>query len=125
MSAMERYLPVFHDVRGARVLVIGAGAVGARKIEALVEGGARVTVVAKEFSPAVAERAARGDLTVLRGTFHPDQMEEAELVFVATPDRAMNRRVSAEARRRRIPVNVADSPEECTGESAAGVHGGA
>ncbi|HEY5191879.1 MAG TPA: NAD(P)-dependent oxidoreductase, partial [Candidatus Deferrimicrobium sp.] len=111
---MEHYLPVFHDVRGARVLVIGAGAVGARKIEALLAGGARVTVVAKEFSPAVKERAARGDLTILRGTFHPDQMREAELVFVATPDRALNRRVSAEARRRRVPVNVADSPEECT-----------
>jgi uroporphyrin-III C-methyltransferase / precorrin-2 dehydrogenase / sirohydrochlorin ferrochelatase len=33
---------------------------------------------------------------------------------VATHDRALNRRVSAEARRRRIPVNVADSPGECT-----------
>jgi uroporphyrin-III C-methyltransferase / precorrin-2 dehydrogenase / sirohydrochlorin ferrochelatase len=114
MSALRRYLPVFHDVLGANVLVVGAGAVGTRKIETLLAGGARVTVVAKEFSPAVEERAARGDLTVFRETFHPDQMEEAEFVFVATPDRALNRRVSAEARRRRIPVNVADSPEECT-----------
>ena len=114
MSALRRYLPVFHDILGANVLVIGAGAVGTRKIEALLAGGARVTVVAKEFSPAVEERAARGDLTALRGTFHPDRMEEAELVFAATPDRALNHRVSAEARKRRIPVNVADSPEECT-----------
>lgn len=114
MSALRRYLPVFHDILGANVLVIGAGAVGTRKIEALLAGGARVTVVAKEFSPAVEERAARGDLTALRGMFHPDRMEEAELVFAATPDRALNHRVSAEARKRRIPVNVADSPEECT-----------
>jgi uroporphyrin-III C-methyltransferase/precorrin-2 dehydrogenase/sirohydrochlorin ferrochelatase len=71
-------------------------------------------VVAKELSPAVEERAANGDLTVLRRAFHPDQMRDAELVFVATPDRELNHRVSAEARRRRIPVNVADSPEECT-----------
>jgi len=120
---MERFLPVFHDVRSARVLVIGAGAVGARKIEALLAGGARVTVVAKEFSPAVEERAARGDLAILRGTFHPDQMRETELVFVATPDRTLNRRVSAEARRRRIPVNVADSPEECTFHLPAVVRG--
>lgn len=114
MSALRRYLPVFHDIRGARVLVVGAGTVGTRKIEALLAGGARVTVVAKEFSPVVEERAAHGDLTALRGTFHPGRMEEVELVFAATPDRALNRRVSAEARRRRIPVNVADSPEECT-----------
>ena len=114
MSAMRRYLPVFHDVRGARVLVIGAGAVGARKIEALLAGGARVTVVAKEFSPAVEERAARGDLTALRGAFRPEQMEEAELVFAATSDRTLNTRVSREAQRRHLPVNVADSPGDCT-----------
>ncbi|GAB4234220.1 MAG: uroporphyrinogen-III C-methyltransferase [Deltaproteobacteria bacterium] len=109
-----RFLPVFHDVLGARVLVVGAGAVGTRKIAALLAAGARVTVVAKGFSPAVEERAARGDLAVLQGAFHPEQMEGAELVFVATPDRALNHRVSAEARRRRIPVNVSDAPEECT-----------
>jgi uroporphyrin-III C-methyltransferase/precorrin-2 dehydrogenase/sirohydrochlorin ferrochelatase len=124
MSEMRRYLPAFHDVRGADVLVIGAGAVGTRKIEALLAGGARVTVVAKEFSPAVEERASRGELTVLRGTFHPDQMREADLVFVATPDRALNRRASAEARRRRVPVNVADAPEECTFLLPAVVRGG-
>jgi len=123
MSATQRHLPVFHDLRGARVLVVGAGAVGTRKIEALLAGGARVAVVAKEFSPAVEERAALGDLTVLCGTFHPDQMEEAELVFVATPDRALNRRISADARRRRIPVNVADAPEECTFHLPAVVRG--
>jgi len=114
MSAMRRYLPVFHDVLGASVLVVGAGVVGTRKIEALLAGGARVTVVARELSPAVEKRAARGDLAAIRGTFQPDQMEEAELVFAATPDRTLNHRVSVEARRRRIPVNVADSPEECT-----------
>ena len=114
MSEMRRYLPVFHDVRGASVLVVGAGTVGTRKIEALLGGGARITVVAKVFSAAVEEHAAHGDLMVLRGAFHPDQMEGAEFIFAATPDRTLNRRISAEARRRRIPVNVADSPEECT-----------
>lgn len=114
MNVMRRYLPAFHDVRGASVLVVGAGTVGTRKIEALLAGGARITVVAKEFSAAVEERAAHGDLMVLRGAFHPDQMEGAEFAFAATPDRALNHRISAEARRRRIPVNVSDSPEECT-----------
>jgi uroporphyrin-III C-methyltransferase/precorrin-2 dehydrogenase/sirohydrochlorin ferrochelatase len=124
MRSLRRYLPVFHDVHCASVLVVGAGAVGTRKIEALLAAGARVTVVANDFSPAVEERAARGDLTAIRGTFHPDQVEKMELVFAATPDRALNRLVSAEARRRRIPVNVADSPEECTILFPAVVRGG-
>jgi len=114
MSAMRRYLPVFHDVLGASVLVVGAGAVGTRKIDALLAAGARVTVVAKEFSPAVKERAARGDLTILRGAFRLEQMEGAELVFAATSDRTLNTRVSREAQRRHLPINVADSPGDCT-----------
>jgi dissimilatory sulfite reductase (desulfoviridin) alpha/beta subunit len=49
---MRRYLPDFHDAPEASVLVMG--------------GGTRGAVVAKEFSPAVEERAVRGDLMVLR-----------------------------------------------------------
>lgn len=41
-------------------------------------------------------------------------MDGKEIVFCATGDPGVNRTVSREAKRRGIPVNVADSPEECT-----------
>ena len=113
MSEMRRYLPVFHDVLGASVLVVGAGTVGTRKVDALLAGGARVTVVAREFSPALEERAARGDL-MSSGPYRADLMDGMDIVFAASCDRALNRRVSTEARKRRIPVNVADSPADCS-----------
>jgi uroporphyrin-III C-methyltransferase/precorrin-2 dehydrogenase/sirohydrochlorin ferrochelatase len=37
-----------------------------------------------------------------------------EIAFAATSDASVNRAVSREAKRRRIPVNVADSPEDCS-----------
>jgi hypothetical protein len=46
------YYPVFFDLRGRPVLVIGAGKVALRKTLALVEAGARVTVVAPHWEPA-------------------------------------------------------------------------
>ncbi len=114
MKAKKGYLPIFFDLHGARALVVGAGPVAARKIDALLSGGAAVTVVAGDFSPAVEGRAERGELRAIRGEYLQERMEGTDLVFAATSDRALNARVSRDARRRRIPVNVADSPEECT-----------
>jgi uroporphyrin-III C-methyltransferase/precorrin-2 dehydrogenase/sirohydrochlorin ferrochelatase len=114
MKRRASYLPVFLDLRGMRALVVGAGAVAARKIAALLAGGASVTVAAREHSPAVEERAGRGEIAAVRGEFRPDLLDGAELVFAASSDRALNARVAREARRRRIPVNAADAPDDCT-----------
>ena len=104
METNRRYLPIFLDLEGTRALVVGAGPVAARKIEALLAGGANVTVAAREFSPAVEERAARGELAAIRGEFRVGLLDGMDLVFAASSDRALNGRVSREARRRRLPV---------------------
>ncbi len=114
MAKNKGYLPVFLDLVGMRALVVGAGAVAARKIDALLAGGASVTVAARELSPAVEERAARGEVVAVRGEYRPGLLDGAELVFAASSDRALNARVAREARRRRIPVNAADAPDDCT-----------
>ncbi len=114
MKTEKGYLPIFFGLQGARALVVGAGPVAARKIEALLAGGAAVTVAAREFSPAVEELRVRGTLAAVHGDYRKDQMEGADLVFAATSDRSLNARVSRDARRRHVPVNVADSPGECT-----------
>jgi uroporphyrin-III C-methyltransferase/precorrin-2 dehydrogenase/sirohydrochlorin ferrochelatase len=114
MKAKKRYLPIFFDLQGARALVVGAGPVADRKIDALLAGGAAVTVATREFSPAVEERAARGEIAAIRGDYREELTEGFDLVFAATSDRSLNARVSRDARRRRVPVNVADSPGDCT-----------
>jgi uroporphyrin-III C-methyltransferase/precorrin-2 dehydrogenase/sirohydrochlorin ferrochelatase len=106
-------MPVFLDLEGLRALVVGAGSVAARKIDALLAAGASVTVAARELSPALQERAARGEITASRGEFRSGLLDGADLVFAASSDRALNARVAREARSRRIPVNAADAPEDC------------
>lgn len=108
------YYPIFFRAGGEPVLVVGAGRVAERRIRILVRRGAAVTVVAKEFSPAVRRMGEAGEVTMIRGSFRRNHLEKKRLVFAATGDRAVNRAVSREAVRRGIPVNVADSPEECT-----------
>ncbi|MEW6720054.1 MAG: uroporphyrinogen-III C-methyltransferase [Thermodesulfobacteriota bacterium] len=114
MKEKKGYLPIFLDLEGVRALVVGAGPVAARKIDALLSGGAAVTVASREFSPPLAERAARGEIRAIRGEYRAELLEETDLVFAATSDRGLNGRIARDARRRRIPVNAADSPGDCT-----------
>ena len=105
---MGPYYPVFLDLRDRPVVVIGGGRVAARKAAGLVEAGARVRVIAPQVGRGVRAQA------VERRRYRKGDLRGAALVFAATDDRAVNQAVGEEARRRRIPVNVADRAEECT-----------
>jgi precorrin-2 dehydrogenase/sirohydrochlorin ferrochelatase len=100
--------PIFLDLRDRQVVVIGGGRVAARKVSGLAAAGARVRVIAPEV-----QRGLRAQ-EIERRPYRRGDLRGAELAFAATGQRAVNHAVAAEARRRRIPVNVADALEECT-----------
>jgi len=114
MMQKGTYFPIFYDLRGAAVLVVGAGGVADRKIGSLLAYGASVTVVAKEFSAPVRRRVERGEVRGILSPFRPEHLDGAVMAFAAASDPAASRSVAREARRRGIPVNVADIPSECT-----------
>lgn len=103
------YYPVFLDLRGRPVLVVGAGKVALRKVRGLLEAGARVSVVAPRWEP----EFERLPVALARRAFEPADLDGAFLVFTATDDRGVNRSVAALAKVRGIPVNVADARAEC------------
>jgi siroheme synthase-like protein len=82
--------------------------VASRKAAGLAEAGARVRVIAPRVRRGLAAQH------VERRAYRPGDLQGAALAFAATDNRAVNHAVAAEARRRRIPVNVADSLEECS-----------
>lgn len=96
-------------MEGALAVVVGGGPVGARKARGLLAAGARVRVVAPEAAAAIRAADARGRIEWRRRRFRPADLAGAALAFAATNVAAVNRAVAAAARRRRIPVNVADS----------------
>lgn len=102
--------PVVLDVRGRRVLVVGGGAVAARKAEALVAEGADVLVVAPDVSDAVARLPVR----VERRRYRADDMDDCWLVVTATDDPAVQQQVFDDGRRRHTWVNAADDPQRCS-----------
>jgi uroporphyrin-III C-methyltransferase/precorrin-2 dehydrogenase/sirohydrochlorin ferrochelatase len=108
------YLPIFLDLRGRRCLVVGGGEVAARKVSLLLEAGAAVTVLAPEVCETLAAQAASGRIAHRVARFSPEILDGVALAIAATDDRSVNRRVSEEARRHNIPVNVVDDPELCS-----------
>lgn len=107
-----RYFPLFADLRGRRVLVVGGGEVALRKVRLLLEAGARIDIVARDLvSRELDERAGDGHVCWLAREFDESQLEGATLAVAATSDGALNERVASTARARHLLCNVVDDAE--------------
>jgi siroheme synthase-like protein len=101
-------------VRGRRAVVVGAGRIAARKIEPLLDLGADVVVVAPSVGDEVRAWADAGRCTVHERAFTPDDLDDAWLAVTATDDPAVNAAVFAAGEARRVWVNSADDPANCS-----------
>ena len=102
--------PMFVNLKGKRILVLGGGKVAARKVKKLAPFGGRITVVAPQAQP---ELEAMPGVEIRRHGFRPaDLWPRPAMVIAATDDRQVNARASRLCRRFRIPVNVADNGPE-------------
>jgi precorrin-2 dehydrogenase/sirohydrochlorin ferrochelatase len=111
---MNRYYPVYMNLSGRTCLVVGGGAVAARKAASLLECGAMVRLVAPKVCEAVADMEREGAIERIAGVFRPEQMDGAALAIGSTDNSDVNRLVFEEASRRNIPVNIVDQPQLCT-----------
>ena len=110
------YLPIFLRVHSRLAVVIGGGAVAARKAELLLKCGAQVRLVAPELAPATQEllrhHSAAQTMSHLCASFDLSHLEGAALVMAATDSASVNAQVAGAARARGVPVNVADDAEQ-------------
>jgi siroheme synthase-like protein len=109
---MTELLPLFLNLTGRDVVLVGAGRVAAGKLRQLLAVGARVRIVAPEIADEIAELARdpqRTSLQVHRRAFVADDLDGAWLVVAAaTP--AVNRDVAEAAEPRHVFVNAVDDP---------------
>ena len=107
----ECFYPVFLNLRGKRVVVIGAGRVAARKLEGLLETGAELFVVGPTADARITEWARQGALTNASRPYEEKDLTGAALVFAATDNDSLNAAIVQTATRLNIPVNSATDPE--------------
>lgn len=98
---------LFLELSGQLVVVVGAGKVATRKVRTLLATGANVTVIAPDATPSL-RRLKK--VHWLRRRYQTGDLRGARLVVAATDDLEVNRKVCAEAKRRRQLVNCAAPP---------------
>jgi uroporphyrin-III C-methyltransferase / precorrin-2 dehydrogenase / sirohydrochlorin ferrochelatase len=102
------YFPIFLRLEGQPVLVVGGGAIAARKIDLLRKAQAQVTVVAPELTEALTVLATHGAIKYIAQEFRPEHLDGMRLAIAATSRQAVNAWVAHQAEVRNIPVNVVD-----------------
>jgi siroheme synthase-like protein len=107
------YFPLFVNLEGRSCLVVGGGAVAARKAQTLLDFGARLNVVALKAGEIIKALALRGCLTLKEAPYGgPEDLAGAFLVAAATDKRDLNKRIVRDALAAGIHVNAADDPQE-------------
>lgn len=94
----------------ALCVVVGGGAVAARKIAALLESGARVRVISPALHEHLVQLRHEGRIEHVARAFADDDVDGATLAIAATNRREVNAQVAQAARERKILCNIADDP---------------
>jgi uroporphyrin-III C-methyltransferase / precorrin-2 dehydrogenase / sirohydrochlorin ferrochelatase len=106
-----RYFPIFFDLDGRDVLIVGGGEKALQKLRLLAKTSARLRIVAPDVSADIAA-AAVSTLVIERHAFTDADLDGAALVFAASDDAELDARVAAAARARGLPINVVDGPSQ-------------
>jgi siroheme synthase-like protein len=108
--------PAFLKLEGRRVLVVGGGPVASGKLRALLDAGARITLVAPDIVDGIASMA--NEIEIAQRPFEPADLEGAWYVVAAGPPE-VNRAVAQAAEARCLFVNAVDDVESASAYAGA------
>jgi len=109
---MAKY-PIFLDLTGRRVLLVGGGTVAVRKAHVLLEAGARLVVVAEQAGEVLTALCVKSHVELIRSKYSKQYIAEAVLVIAATNNRKVNEEIYRDCQALEIFCNVVDDPELC------------
>ena len=95
-----------------KAVIVGGGAVGARKARALIAAGAQVTVVDANVGPELEDAERSREVEIIREEYSRHQLKGANLVIAATDSRDVNAQVAVDAQANGQLVNITDYPDE-------------
>ncbi|MBN9067343.1 MAG: uroporphyrinogen-III C-methyltransferase [Rhizobiales bacterium] len=112
-AARLNAFPVFFRVENRMIVIVGGGEEALAKARLLAQSSADLTIVAAVPEEGLAEWAASNSVDILREPYEAAHLAGAALVFAASGEEALDRRVAGDARRAGIPVNAVDRSELC------------
>lgn len=103
--------PMFVELSGKKVLVIGGGNVALRKCQKLLPYGAEITAVSSRFQP---QFISLEGVDLLFRPFDDSDVDGRDMVIAATDDHALNEHAALLCQERHIPFNCVDDPDNCS-----------
>jgi hypothetical protein len=94
-------------------VVIGAGTVALRKVQALAEAGGRVTVVAEHIQASIRDAFLSTHAEIIVSSYSKNYLVGATLCIAATNDPAVNQQVYNDCQELEVLCNVVDQPHLC------------
>jgi siroheme synthase-like protein len=107
------FFPVYLNLTGKRVIVIGGGEVAERKVASLTGTGAAITVISPDVTPQLLSLAKSNAIDWQKRAYAHGDCAGAALVLSATDDPQISCAVWDEATKAGILVNTADQPALC------------
>ncbi len=106
-------LPIFFNLTGKCVGVLGGGIAAARKAELALQAGAQTTVFAAQLCDEFRELQSDQRFAHVAHEPQMEDMQACALFFCADEDGERNTRTRALANAAHIPCNVVDQPDLC------------
>jgi precorrin-2 dehydrogenase/sirohydrochlorin ferrochelatase len=109
---MAKY-PIYLDLTGRRVVVIGAGNIAARKVRSLCDAGARVVVVAEHATTTFQDACSEDNIELVLSSYSKDYLAGAVVAIAATNDTVLNNQIYKDCQELEVLCNVVDVPDLC------------
>jgi len=108
--------PVFLNIENLNLLVIGGGSVGLEKVTSIFRNSpqTKVHLIAPEICTGISQLAKKHPSLILQQKkYAPDDLRDMDIVVAATSISVLNKQIWADAKMRKILINVADTPALC------------
>lgn len=105
----SRLFPMFIDLTGKRIVVIGGGTIAARRIGTLMQFTDQVTVIA----PEVEEKILLSGASVIYKNYEPEDINGAWMVLACTNNGPLNEEIYHAAKAEHAWVNVCSDKTLC------------
>lgn len=108
---MKPYYSMLVNLTNKECLVVGGGKVAERKVEALLNTSALLTVISPKFTARINSWVDEGRIRGIHKEYDTKDSENAFLIIAATNMEAVNLKIYQDAVERNQLMNIVDQPE--------------
>lgn len=108
-----QFYPVGLSIENKKIVVVGGGKIAERRVKKLLPYKSDISLVSPDLTDYLQKLAERKKIGYSGKKYSASDIKNAFLVFAATNDGTVNKKIVNDAKKHNIPVNVCDKTELC------------